>query len=61
VARTNRRKKASAMAYIIDIFNHHRSLLYYKGDISGLILFAQQENGSVCFPEPLPFLSSALE
>jgi hypothetical protein len=46
---------------ILDAFQHHRLLLYYKGDISALILFAQQANGSVCFPEPLPLLSSALE
>lgn len=44
-----------------DAFNSHRLLLYYKGDISALILFAQHGNGSICFPEPLPFLSSALE
>jgi hypothetical protein len=42
-------------------FNNHRLLLYYKGDISALTLFAQHSNGSVCFPEPLPALSSALE
>jgi hypothetical protein len=35
-------------------------LLYYKGNISALTLFAQQ-NGSVCFPEALPPLSVALE
>lgn len=40
---------------------HHRLLLYYKGDISALTLFAQQNDGSVCFPGPLPALSSALE
>jgi hypothetical protein len=40
---------------------HRRLLLYYKGDISALTLFAQQHNGSVCFPGPLPALSSALE
>jgi hypothetical protein len=45
----------------LDVFSHHRLLLYYKGDISALILFAQQANGSVCFPGPLPLLSSALE
>lgn len=44
-----------------DVFAHHRLLLYYKGDISALILFAQHSNGSICFPEPLPALSSALE
>jgi len=26
-----------------------------------LMLFAQHSNGSICFPEPLPALSSALE
>jgi hypothetical protein len=41
--------------------NKHRLILYYKGDISALILFAQQENGSVCFPEALPKLSSTFE
>lgn len=40
---------------------YHRLLLYYKGDISALTLFAQHSNGSICFPEPLPALSSALE
>jgi len=40
---------------------NHRLLLYYKGDISALVLFAQQANGSICFPSPLPALSSALE
>jgi hypothetical protein len=42
-------------------FDKHRLLLYYKGDISALTLFAQHRNGSICFPEPLPALSSALE
>ena len=41
-------------------FVNHRLLLYYKGDISALMLFAQHSNGSICFPEPLPALSSAL-
>jgi hypothetical protein len=41
--------------------DRHRLLLYYKGDISALVLFAQQSHGSVCFPEPLPDLSSPLE
>jgi hypothetical protein len=40
---------------------NHRLLLYYKGDISALMLFAQHSSGSICFPEPLPALSSALE
>ncbi|MDP2902210.1 MAG: hypothetical protein Q8N96_03760 [Methylovulum sp.] len=44
-----------------NVFNLHRLLLYYKGDISALTLFAQHAGGSVCFPEPLPALSSALE
>jgi len=44
-----------------DAFNNHRLLLYYKGDISALMLVAQHGNGSICFPEPLPALSSALE
>ncbi|MEQ1635224.1 MAG: hypothetical protein ABL903_00955 [Methylococcales bacterium] len=45
----------------INLFKQHRLLLYYKGDISALMLFAQHSNGSICFPEPLPLLSSALE
>jgi hypothetical protein len=44
-----------------DPFAYHRLLLIYKGDISALVMFAQQSNGSVCFPEALPALSSALE
>ena len=40
---------------------NHRFILYYKGDISALILFAQQDNGSICFPKPLPKLSSTFE
>jgi hypothetical protein len=42
-------------------FNKYRLLLYYKGDISALTMFAQQQTGSVCFPEALPPLSVALE
>lgn len=42
-------------------FEQHRLLLYYKGDISALMLFAQRADGSVCFPDSLPILSSALE
>lgn len=42
-------------------FAQHRLLLLYKGDISALIMFAQQANGSVCFPDALPVLSSPLE
>ena len=44
-----------------DYFAEHRLLLLYKGDISALLMFAEQANGSVCFPEALPALSSALE
>jgi len=44
-----------------NVFANHRLLLYYKGDISALTLFAQHSTGSICFPEPLPALSSALE
>lgn len=42
-------------------FDRHRLLLMYKGDISALVMFAQQANGSVCFPDALPALSSPLE
>ena len=35
-------------------------MLYYKGDISALTLFAQHASGSICFPSALPDLSSAL-
>ena len=42
-------------------FNKYRLLLYYKGNISALTLFAQQANGSICFPDSLPSLSVALE
>ena len=44
-----------------NLFENHRLLLFYKGDISALVLFAQQENGSICFPEALPALSEILE
>jgi hypothetical protein len=36
-------------------------MLYYKGDLSALTLFLQQENGSICFPEKLPLLSNPIE
>ncbi|WP_347987936.1 hypothetical protein [Methylomonas sp. AM2-LC] len=42
-------------------FNKYRLLLYYKGNISALTLFAQQASGSICFPDALPALSVALE
>ncbi|MCF7987897.1 MAG: hypothetical protein K9L60_10055 [Methylovulum sp.] len=45
-----------------DLFNNHRLILYYKGDISALTLFAQHNDGQhICFPKPLPLLSSTLE
>ena len=44
-----------------NVLERHRLLLVYKGDISALVMFAQQENGSVCFPQPLPALSSPLD
>ena len=46
---------------VFSMFSHHRLLLFYKGDISALTLFAQQLNGTVCFPTPLPKLSLALD
>lgn len=49
------------MSDINNEFNDCRLLLYYKGDISALTLFAQQADGTVCFPEALPVLSSMLE
>ena len=45
----------------MNTFKNHRLLLFYKGDISALVLFAQQENGDICFPEALPALSEILE
>jgi hypothetical protein len=44
-----------------EAFASHRLLLMYKGDISALTMFAQQASGSVCFPQPLPPLSSAYD
>ncbi|CAD6878035.1 hypothetical protein [Methylomonas albis] len=44
-----------------EVFARHRLLLMYKGDISALTMFAQQAAGSVCFPQSLPPLSSALD
>lgn len=40
---------------------NNRLLLYYKGDISALVMYAQHANGSICWPTPLPTLSSILE
>ena len=34
-------------------------ILYYKGDISALTLFCQQQEGNICFP-PLPILSAVV-
>lgn len=45
----------------LSAFANHRLLLYYKGDISALTLFAQHNTGSTCFPKPMPVLSSILE
>ena len=42
------------------LLHHHRLLLFY-GDISALVLFAQQTNGGVIFPSVLPKLSIAME
>jgi len=44
-----------------NLFQHHRLLLFYKGDISALVMFAQHANGSVCFPDALPALSEILD
>lgn len=40
--------------------NNNHIILYYKGDISALTLFCQQQDGNICFP-PLPKLSSFIE
>lgn len=37
--------------------DNSRLILFYKGDISALMLFCQQADGSICFPT-LPTLSS---
>lgn len=42
-------------------FQNHRLLLFYKGDISALTLFAQHDSGSICFPDALPALSELLD
>ena len=39
--------------------NKEHLIIYYKGDISALVLFCQQQDGSICFP-PLPKLSATL-
>jgi len=38
-----------------------RVILYYNGAISGLTLFVQHPDASVCAPSPLPALSSVLD
>jgi hypothetical protein len=48
------------MSSFMDI-NDYRLMLYYKGDISALTLFLQNNKGSICFPESLPLLSSPVE
>lgn len=39
----------------------YRLILYYKGDLSALTLFLEQESGSIFFPKKLPLLSSPIE
>jgi len=39
--------------------NKQHLIIYYKGDISALVLFCQQKNGHICFP-PLPKLSAII-
>jgi len=46
---------------MIELSKTSRVILYYNGAISGLTLFVQHPNESVCTPSPLPVLSSALE
>lgn len=57
----NEQERCERMNDIINEFNDCRLLLYYKGDISALTLFAQQADGTVCFPGSLPVLSIMLE
>ncbi|MCX7099644.1 MAG: hypothetical protein NTV43_17255 [Methylococcales bacterium] len=38
-----------------------RVILYYNGAISGLTLFVQHPDESVCTPSPLPLLSSIMD
>lgn len=40
--------------------NNSHLIICYKGDISALVLFCQQQEGDICFP-PLPKLSSIVE
>ncbi|MFZ2170262.1 MAG: hypothetical protein WAW61_11570 [Methylococcaceae bacterium] len=46
---------------MIDLLKSSRVILYYNGAISGLTLFVQHPDESVCTPSPLPALSSVIE
>ena len=46
---------------MIELLKSSRVILYYNGAISGLTLFVQHPDESVCTPSPLPALSSVLE
>ena len=46
---------------MIELLKTTRVILYYNGAISGLTLFVQHPDESVCTPSPLPALSSVLE
>ena len=46
---------------MIESSKNSRVILYYNGAISGLTLFVQHPDESVCTPSPLPALSSVLE
>jgi hypothetical protein len=41
-------------------FANRRVIIFYNGAISALTIFAQFTNESVCYPSPLPVLSSYL-
>lgn len=46
---------------MIELSKSSRVILYYNGAISGLTLFVQHPDESVCTPSPLPALSSVLD
>ena len=46
---------------MIETLKNSRVILYYNGSISGLTLFLQHPDESVCTPSPLPVLSSVLD
>jgi len=46
---------------MIELLKTSRVILYYNGAISGLTLFVQHPDESVCTPSLLPALSSVLE